>query len=93
MQSTSYSTPGDHDAGLGDALDALAVGVDEVRAGLVVGLQVLVVEARPLAQLAVPRLEVLRRCPGPRRSSRPGPGSPPSSRSRSPRTPPSSSRA
>src|SRR3712207_6014586 len=47
-----------HHGRLGYALDALAVGVDEVRAGLVEGLQVLVVEARPLAQLAVPRLEV-----------------------------------
>ena len=41
-------------------LDALAVGVDEVRARLVERLQVLVVEARPLAQLAVPGLQLLR---------------------------------
>ena len=46
-------------AGLVDALDALAVGVDQVRVRLVVGVEVLVVEARPLAQLAVPRLERL----------------------------------
>jgi hypothetical protein len=40
-----------------DAIHALAVGVDQVRAGFVVGLEVLVVEAGPLAQLAVPGLE------------------------------------
>ena len=51
----------DPDAGLVDALDALAVGVDQVGAGLVVGLEVLVVEARALAQLAVPGLERLGR--------------------------------
>ena len=62
MQSTSYSTPlATTPAWLGDALDALAVGVDEVGAGLVVGLQVLVVEAGPLAELAVPGLQVLGR--------------------------------
>ena len=49
----------DPHAGLVDALDALAVGVDEVGARLVVGLEVLVVEARALAQLAVPGLERL----------------------------------
>ena len=51
----------DPDAGLVDAFDALAVGVDEVGARLVVRLEVLVVEARPLAELAVPRLERVRR--------------------------------
>ena len=61
MQSTSYSLPADHHAGLGDALHALAVGVDEVGAGLVERLQVLVVEAGPLAELPVPRLEALGR--------------------------------
>src|SRR3546814_14979379 len=52
---------GYHDAPLGDPLHTLAVGVDEVRAGLVERLQVLVVEARSLAELAVPGLEPLRR--------------------------------
>src|SRR5690606_5923637 len=52
------ATAGD-DAPLGDPLHALAVGVDEVRGGLVERLQVLVVEARPLAELAVPGLELL----------------------------------
>ena len=51
----------DHDALLGDPLDALAVGVDQVRAGLVEGLQVFVVEAGPLAELAVPGLQLLGR--------------------------------
>ncbi len=44
-------------AGLVDALDALAAGVDEMGGRLVVGLEVLVVEAGPLAQLAIPGLE------------------------------------
>ena len=44
----------------GDPLDALAIGVDQPGARLVVRLQVLVVEARPLAQLPVPGLERLR---------------------------------
>src|SRR6202041_3209223 len=48
----------DH-AFLGDPLDALAVGVDQVRAGLVEGLQVFVVEAGALAELAVPGLQPL----------------------------------
>ena len=91
MQSTSYSVPATTTPCLGDPLDALAVGVDQVRAGLVVGLQVLVVEAGPLAQLAVPGLELLGGRPDRRRSRRRGRGSPPSSRSRSPRRPPASS--
>ncbi len=45
--------------GLVDALDALAVGVDQMDVRVVVRLQVLVVEAGPLAQLAVPGLERL----------------------------------
>ena len=50
MQSTSYSRPaGDH-AGRGDPRHALAVRVDQVRVRVVEGLQVLVVEAGPLAQ-------------------------------------------
>src|ERR1700759_1922244 len=49
----------DH-AGLGDPLDPLAVRVDQVGVRVVEGLQVLVVEARPLAQLAVPGLELAR---------------------------------
>src|SRR3546814_3151156 len=52
---------GYHDAPLGDPLHTLAVGVDEVRAGLVERLQVLVVEARSLSEMAVPGLEPLRR--------------------------------
>ena len=47
----------------------LAVGVDEVRPRLVERLQVLVVEARPLAELAVPGLEAAARSPGPRTTS------------------------
>src|SRR5215469_4888815 len=43
-----------------DALDTLAVGVDKLRRGLVEGLEIFVVKARPLAELAVPRLQVLR---------------------------------
>jgi hypothetical protein len=50
----------DH-AALGDALDA-AVVVDKVNARPVEGRQVVVVEARPLAELVVPRLEPLGRC-------------------------------
>src|SRR5690606_10722107 len=42
-----------------DLVDALPVGVDQVRGRQVVGLQVLVAEAGPLAQLAVPGLEPL----------------------------------
>ncbi len=52
---------GRHDTGLVDALDALSPGVDQVAAGLVVGVEVLVVEAGALAQLAVPGLERLGR--------------------------------
>ena len=47
----------DPDARLVDALDTLAVGVDERDVRVVERLQVLVVEARPLAQLSEPRLE------------------------------------
>ncbi len=49
----------DPHAGLVDPLDTLAVGVDEVGARVVERLEVLVVEARPLAELAVPGLERL----------------------------------
>src|SRR5215469_11959454 len=51
---------GDDHAGLGDPLYALAVRVDQVGVRVVEGLQVLVVEAGPLAQLAVPGLELAR---------------------------------
>ena len=74
-------------AGLVDALDALAVGVDEVRARLVVRLQVLVVEARPLAELAVPGLQRLGGRGIARRSRPRARGSRSSSRRRCPRTP------
>ena len=43
----------------GDLLDSPAVGVDEGDVGTVERLQVLVVEAGPLAEVAVPRLERL----------------------------------
>ena len=43
---------------LGDALNALAVGVDQLHMGLVEGLQVFIMEAGPLAQLPVPGLEL-----------------------------------
>ena len=46
-----------HDAVLGEALDPLAVGVDERDVRPVVGVEVLVVEARALAELPVVRLE------------------------------------
>ena len=91
MRSTRYSTPAD-DAGLGDALDALAVGVHQVGVRLVVGVEVLVVEARALAQLAVPGLELLGRVPIVDDGVDPGRISSIFSKS-SPRTPPSSSRA
>ena len=51
---------GDH-TGPGDPLHALAVAVHQVRARLVVGVQVLVVEARTFAEPAVPGLQPLRR--------------------------------
>ena len=49
----------DDDAALGDALDAPAVGVDERDVRAVERLQVLVVEAGPLAELAVVGLQRL----------------------------------
>ena len=49
----------DHDAVLGDPLDALAVGIDQMRARRVERLQIGVMEARPLAELAIPGLELL----------------------------------
>jgi len=49
--------PVDDDAALGDALHAPPVRVDERDVRTVERLQVVVVEARPLAELAVPRLE------------------------------------
>ena len=51
--------PADHEAVLGDPLDALAVGVDQPHARHVERLQIGVVEARPLAQLPVPGLQLL----------------------------------
>ena len=57
MQSSSYSRPGHDHPGRGDPRDPLAVRVDQVGVRVVEGLQVLVVEAGPLAQLAVPGLQ------------------------------------
>jgi len=57
MQSTSYASTGDDHRVLGDAFDALAVGIDQIRAGLVVRVEILVVEAGPLAELVVPSLQ------------------------------------
>ena len=51
----------DHDAILGDALDALAGRVDQVNILPVEGLQILIVEARPLAELVVPGFQRIRR--------------------------------
>src|SRR5207244_12825519 len=45
---------------LGDALDALPVGVDELGRRQVERLEVLVVKAGALTELAIPRLELLR---------------------------------
>src|SRR5215475_13686925 len=50
---------GRYDTALTDPLDALAVGVDETDRRQVESVEVLVVEARALAELAVPRLELL----------------------------------
>src|SRR5439155_15189952 len=44
----------DDNAVFGDPLDPLAVGIDQMRPGPVEGLQIFVVETRPLAELAVP---------------------------------------
>src|SRR6201989_1233807 len=52
---------GHYHPGRGDPRHPLAVRVDQVGVRVVEGLQVLVVEAGPLAQLAVPRLELARR--------------------------------
>ena len=52
----------DDDAGFGDLLDSFAIGVNEVGSGGVVGLQVFVMKARPLAELSIPRLERLGGC-------------------------------
>ena len=49
----------EHQALLGDALDALAAGVDQRDVGPVEGRQIFVVEGRALAELAVPGLERL----------------------------------
>ena len=49
----------DHDAAFGDAVHAEAVGVDQSHVGAVERCQVVVVEARPLAEVAVPRFERL----------------------------------
>ena len=51
---------GDH-ALRGDPFDALAVGVDQLGVGPREGLEIFVVEARALAQLAIPRLQFLAR--------------------------------
>src|SRR5262249_28914184 len=48
-----------HDAALADALDAPAAGVDQRDVGAIEGREVLVVEAGPFAELAVPRLQRL----------------------------------
>ena len=48
-----------HDAGLGDPLDALAVGVHQMDGGGVEGLQIGVMKAGPLAQLPVPGLQMI----------------------------------
>ena len=77
----------DPHAGLVDAFDTAAVGVDEVGTGLVERLEVFVVEARPLAQLAVPRLQRLGGLRRRRRRRRRGRGSRSSSRRRCLRTP------
>ena len=58
MQSTGYSTPATTTPAVGDPLDALAVGVDEVDRRQVERVEVLVVEAGPLAQLPVPGLQL-----------------------------------
>ncbi len=50
----------DHDTGLGDPLDAAALRVDQRDVRAIEGLEVLVVEARALAELPVPRLQRLR---------------------------------
>ena len=47
----------DDDSVLGDALDALAGRVDQMNVRPVEGLQILIVEARPLAELVVPGLQ------------------------------------
>src|SRR6056297_106001 len=50
----------DHDTGRCDALHAAALGVDQFHVRPVERVEVLVVEARPFAELAVPGLECLR---------------------------------
>src|SRR5207245_517443 len=50
----------DDDAVLGDALNTFAVGIDQIRARRVEGLQIGVVEARPLAELAIPGFQFRR---------------------------------
>ena len=44
-----------------DALDALTVGIDQMRAWRVEGLQIGVMKARPLAELAIPGFQLRRR--------------------------------
>lgn len=46
-----------HDALFGDAVDALPVCVDEVHVRVVEAVEVLLVEAGPLAEAAIPRLQ------------------------------------
>src|SRR5690349_17260369 len=48
----------DDDAVPGDALDALAVGIDQMRARRVEGLQIRVMKAWPLAKLAIPGFQL-----------------------------------
>ena len=60
MQSTWILDAVRDDAGLGDPLDALTVaGVDQLDVRPVEGRQIVVVEGRPLAELAIPGLQRL----------------------------------
>ncbi len=59
MQSTSYSDADGDDAFFGYPFDALAVGVDQPYARRIESLQIFVMEARTLAELAIPGLELL----------------------------------
>ena len=68
-----------HHALLGDLLDALAIGIDQRHILPVEGRQVVVVEAGPFAELAVPGLECFGGRRRRRRSRRPAHGSAPSS--------------
>ena len=50
------------DTGFGDGLNALPIGINQVGASSVIGLQVFVVETGAFAKLAVPRLQSIGRC-------------------------------